>query len=369
MNFLNKKGEDVHFAWIVGTLSGVLIGSILLSLGLQWYATTAKTGDSFDALIAKIESLKDKESTSMAYFLPDGYILVSFTEGNDFMSGTYDILGQSYVTGQSCAGTIRIPESCGSEDCLCVCDGSYEYGYEDACIEDPLQCHPFTSEATKDFFFRDTECNSGVYRQGPENGVFTLYLEREGSIIQFCSIEGCVTEEQKEAIEATEKLLVSYESCANNRESCSCSIDWTYFKEHAYALHFEGKSVQLLDLEENQEIYTAELSIPASTEITGFSSEIYAYVSELYTVVVGTTYQANEALPDLSYTRSETLVISPSQETMDVKRTTSETVKIVAENLYKKSESLSFVEDTFDFANLPSCTETETSSDQEIIIV
>ncbi len=355
MTILNKKGQDIQLNWVVGTLSGVLIGSILLAIGLQWYATTTKTQDSFDALIAKIEYLKDKESTSMAYFLPDGYVLVSFSGGKDFDTNQ-GVIGATW-DGQSCDGKIQVPESCGSEDCLCVCDGSYEYGYEDACIKDPLACYPFTSEATKDISFSDHECGAGVYREGPDNGIFTLYLVRTGNDIEFCSVQGCVTQEQKLAVDATDALVSTYNTCTEKRDDCACDIDWTFFQGNKYALHFKENAVTLLDLSTGKEIYTTTLSSPANTKISGFSSDIYAYNYE-YVPVSGQ-----------GYTKFNDIVISPSKETIILSSTQQTTSQItISENLVKTSSSLAFVDASYDMASLASCTQTQTTSDQEIMI-
>ncbi|MSR86287.1 hypothetical protein EXS74_02735 [Candidatus Woesearchaeota archaeon] len=355
MSILNKKGQDIQLNWVVGTLSGVLIGSILLAIGLQWYITTTKTEDSFDALIAKLESLKDKESTSMAYFLPDGYVLVSFSGGKDFDTTKDDIVGRDLISEESCFGKIKVPKACGSEDCLCVCDGSYEYGYEDACIEDPLVCYPFTSAATKDLSVSDHGCSTGVYRPGPDNGIFSLYLVRTGNNIEFCSVEGCVTQEQKLAVDATDNLVSTYNTCTEKRDDCACAIDWTFFEANPYALHFEGTAVSLLDFTTNKEIYTATLSSSATTKVSGFSSDIYLYNYE-YVPISGQ-----------GYTKFNDLVISPSKETIILSSSDQATTQItLSESLVKTTSSLAFVEPSYNFTTLPSCTQTETVSDQEI---
>lgn len=192
----NKKGQgNESLSWIIGALIGIMATSILVVVGIQWYATTQKTEESFDSLTTKIAELKDGEETSMAYYLPDGYLLVSFSNGDDFTTGVSEIPGQEYLTGEACVGTVQIPNVCGEEDCLCICDGSNRLSYENACIENPkkVKCHLLTTEATKDLKVDDSDCKraEGVYREGPSNGVFTLFLKREGNTIHFCSTSDC----------------------------------------------------------------------------------------------------------------------------------------------------------------------------------
>ena len=186
---INKKGAESTY--IIGLLAGVMLASVLIVLGLQWYETTQKTEGSFDDLITKIQELKDGESTFMSYSLPDGYLLVSFSAGEDF--NTKRTASEDLFAEESCTAIVQIPEICGDAPCLCFCEGSYKYGYENACIEEG-RCHAFATE--KDLSFADTDCTAGVYREGPENGVFTLFLKKEGNTINFCPTNDCPKEEE-----------------------------------------------------------------------------------------------------------------------------------------------------------------------------
>ncbi|MDP3728862.1 MAG: hypothetical protein Q8R18_05435 [bacterium] len=286
---INKRGDgNESFSWIIGTIAGVMLTSIILTVGIQWYATTQKTEDSFDSLTAKIEELKDGEKTFMAYYLPDGYLLVSFS-GQDFITGVSEIPGQSYVTGQSCAGTVQIPDACGSEDCICVCDGSYKTIYENACLDKPI-CYPFTSKATKEYSFTDTECSTGFYREGPNNGVFTLFLQRQGNEIKFCSNEECVNENYKEIVASFEDYKEKYKSCATSN-SCICTADPS-FLGISYALVFSGKEVKLWDIGNAKYIDTFETE--SNIEVQGseaFSEQIILYSMSIADApnVVGTS--------------------------------------------------------------------------------
>ena len=210
MNILNKKGQDINLNWIVGALAGILLSSVIITIGLQWYATTQKTEESFDALIAKIESLKEGEKMFMPYYLQEDSVLVSFSGGEDFNSQRS--VPEELFTEESCdEGIIQVPDICGAEDCLCVCDAYYKSSFENACQEDPIACYPFTSEATKELSFYDSDCSIGVYREGPNSGVFTLYLQREGNTLQFCSSEDCgiVEEPLEEETETKDENVFS----------------------------------------------------------------------------------------------------------------------------------------------------------------
>ena len=258
MRTLNKKGQDVSINWIVGLLAGVMISGILLALGLQWYQTTTKTKESFTTLTADIEAMKDGDSTTLPYYLPGGYILVSFTGGKDFDAQAPDLPGVSLKTGQSCSGLIQIPKSCGSSPCLCVCDGSYRYGYENSCIDKPLTCYPFTSEVTKSLSFYDSDCSTGVYRPGPENGIFSLYVQREKNTIKLCSTESCVNENDQEIVSQFKTYVEKYNSCATS-SSCSCSVDLSFLGSR-YALIFKSGQIGL------QDIYDSRLVSTISTQ-------------------------------------------------------------------------------------------------------
>ena len=187
-----RKRAEVHPDWLIGLLTGIMVASILVVLGIQWYATTQKPENSFGELVTKIQELKDGESTFMSYTLPDGSLLVSFSAGEDF--NTKRTASEDLFTEESCTASVQIPESCGDAPCLCFCDGSYKYGYENACIEEG-KCHSFITE--KDLSFADTDCDAGVYREGPDNGIFTLFLKREGNTINFCSTKDCPPKEEE----------------------------------------------------------------------------------------------------------------------------------------------------------------------------
>ena len=264
MKTLNKKGQDVSINWIVGLLAGVMIIGILLPLGLQWYQTTTKTKDSFTTLTADIEAMKDGESTTLPYYLPNGYLLVSFTGGKDF-DAQEGVVGAT-VNGESCDGKVQIPKSCGSSPCLCVCDGSYTYGYESSCIDKPLACYPFTSEATKSLTFYDSDCTAGVYRPGPENGVFSLYVQREKDTIKFCSTEDCVNVNDKERVAQFQSYGEDYDSCAAS-SSCSCSADPS-FLEGSYALIFTSSEIKLWDISNSRLVSTLSTETQTTLQFT-----------------------------------------------------------------------------------------------------
>ena len=84
---INKRGEaDLNIPAIIGIIvGGALAVAIGLGLILPLVLITQETRESFDTLVATIESLEDGKQTSVAYYLPDGMLLVSFA-GVDFNS-------------------------------------------------------------------------------------------------------------------------------------------------------------------------------------------------------------------------------------------------------------------------------------------
>lgn len=348
MRRFNKRGQDVSFNWLIGTLAGVLLGGVILAAGLQWYQTTTKTKDSFTMLTSDIESMKDGESVFLPYYLPDGYLLVSFAGGKDFNTNQGVIA--SLRTGQSCDGKVNIPKACGDYPCLCVCSGTYSYGYETSCTDRAIACYPFTSEATKGLSLSDHECSTGVYRPGPSNGVFSLYLQRTGNNIEFCSVQGCVTEQEKTVVDATSKLLKDYQSCMQNRQDCACSLDMSPIPK-GYALVWSAEKVELIDLATKAILSTTTFTtnigakdVQATSMIT-----IYPFKEETYA-----TQDNTPEYVDTHYILSSTLeipslsgVIIPDGEIQQV--------------LYKKEGKMLFVNKTEDLSALPSCT-TQTSS-------
>lgn len=345
---ISKRGEgNESFSWIIGAIVGIMLASILGTVAIQWYLTTTKTEDSFDALIATIESLEDGKQTSMAYFLPEDMILISF-QGEDF--NTQRTTQENLFTfSETCdIALVQIPAVCGSEDCLCVCDTSYKVSYKDACTEDALACYPFTSEATKEFHLTDTEClSTGVYREGPSNGIFTLFLQRLGNEIKFCSTKECVGEEQKEYVEKTKELLTKYQSCMKKRDDCSCSLDFDYLTE-TDALVFSSDKVQLIEKKSKSVIYTETFATTATVK----DSTAYTDTIALYNTQESVTI---DNIDGVSQIVTSTLV-SPSLEN-------TESSIEVQEALYKKEGKMSFVGMNEDLSQVQSCEETEETRD------
>ena len=354
MSILNKKGEGIEINWIIGAIVGILLGSVILTVGIQWYLTTTKTEDSFDSLIAKIDTLKEGEKTSMIYFLPEGYLLVSFSEGEDFE--TQRTISEDLLTKESCDdGKIEIPESCGKNSCLCVCSGSYKYGYEDSCIKDPLVCYPFTSEATKNYIFTDTECSIGVYREGSDNGVFTLFLQRDGNRIRFCSSAECVSEEYKKLVANTETLITKYQSCQEKKDDCSCSLDFTYLTE-SYGLAFYTDKIQLLNLKTKEIIL--EKGVLTKSAIQEKDTDlilVYPFSEITYASTVDETTSADFV--------AEHLVIATSVENIETSGVIVPENEIQS-NIYKKEDKMYFVNVGEDLTSLPSCEVVEQTSEE-----
>lgn len=177
---MNRKGtEEAPLSFIVGLIFAVILGSALILIGLQYVQYTNKAKESFDTLVGNIQALKDKEKGSMAFSLPENYLLVSFTEGKD------------HPAEGTCDEQVNIPESCGTVPCLCICDTRFVRKSEEACVKSAKACYPFAEQ--KDYTFSDAVCSGeSLYREGSSSGVFTLYYERDGNTIKFCdgSCEG-----------------------------------------------------------------------------------------------------------------------------------------------------------------------------------
>ena len=171
---ISKKGtEEAPLSFIVGLIFAVLLGSALFLIAFQYIAYTNKAKESFDTLVGNIQALKDKEKGSMAFSLPENYILVSFTEGKD------------HPEEGTCDEKVNVPESCGTLSCLCLCDTRFVRKAEEACVKSAKACYPFTGQEA--YTFSDALCDdTSLYREGPASGVFTLYYERDGNSIQFC---------------------------------------------------------------------------------------------------------------------------------------------------------------------------------------
>lgn len=153
----------------VGTFSSVLIGCV---------NTQAGAVDSFEKLVANFETIEENNVGVMAYNLPENYLLVSFSGGDDFQGD------------KSCEDNelIQNPEElCGSASCLCLCSMQYKLDSEEACTEGAVTCKTF-EEGTN---LRDSTCDSGVYREGPSNGIFTFYIKKTGNNMYFCNSEEC----------------------------------------------------------------------------------------------------------------------------------------------------------------------------------
>lgn len=326
--FLNKKGDETaSLNWIIGTLAGVLLASVIVTVGIQWYQTTTTTEDSFETLVEKINALQDKQSDSMAYSLPNDYLLISFTGEKDFSNP---------ATIGACSGTVKIPKSCGNAPCLCVCDASSRTN-ELACREDPVVCHPFTNQP---YSFSDTECAYGVYREGPDNGIFSLFLQRGGNTIKFCTTESCVPEEYEAAVAATKAVLTEWKAC-QEKSDCACELELAYFEENEnYALIFQSDKAILWDISRQTEVYTETFGtdvVLQGHEQQKFPFHALAEVSSTGAIISTYFVVDQPAVPD-----------TPVQ---------------VAKKIFRSGSNMFFVDPAYDFTAIPDCESQQTSQD------
>ena len=169
----NKMGtEEASLSFFVGIIIAILLGSTILIVVIQWYQTTTKAEQSFDALVNTIVTVEDKEKGSMAFSLPKNNILVSFKNGQD------------HPEEGDCDEAVDVPTSCGTVPCICLCSTRVSE-YEDACTKNSVECYAFTEQ--KEYMFSDALCDGGsLYREGASNGIFTLFYEKEGNTIKLC---------------------------------------------------------------------------------------------------------------------------------------------------------------------------------------
>ncbi len=364
MIILNKKGStESSLNWIIGAIIGILLTSVIILVAVQWYMSTAETQNSFDTLIQTIQNMEEDEQNSTTIFLPEEHILVSF-QGKDFNTGNY--FGE-------CSENVNIPDSCGDYPCICICNGKWMADFDKACEKKAVACYPFTSES-EDFLFKDFECGDfGLYREGPSNGVFTLYFHHEGKILEFCETKDCVFEDHQEATDAFKQLTHDIDTCIeNDNEGCYCELDFSFLEEK-YALNFYNTQIMLWDIVNENIVYAEDwdnlidldLSITNKDKFKDEYLTLYYSTTETIIESEGLTNVLGAAVATDSYdlVTNTYLTISPSTEDIvQFSNALSENQLTVSDKLLKGSNSINFVNNYYDFTSLSNCEDTGRTS-------
>ncbi len=346
MKTWNKRGsaEESSLNWLIGTILGILLTSMVIIVGVQWYISTTKTQDSFDNLIEKIQNMEDDEYNTTTLFLPEEYILVSFVNEEEYETGNY--FGD-------CSENVDHPESCGIHPCICMCNGNWMVDFDEACTKKAVACHPFTGE-DEQWRFTDVLCgDAGLYREGTDSGIQTLYFHREGKNIQFCTTDECVTEEHQEVADAFSGYIHDYEECLEGSDSCYCNLDPTFLSGtfvSDYAITFKSNEIQLWNIDEQNILYSEDVetginvhtSVPNRADYAGDSVTFHAF----------TLIEASTEL--------EHWVIVPSTSDIETWATDYNSKQLeVSTTFLKEGDTINFVEDGYDFSTLSDCTAEE----------
>lgn len=342
---IGKRGMTLP--WLVGTILAVFMAMIVVDIWGEYYAASQYEKRSFNELVAKIETLEEGETVFLTYMLADDSLLVSFTNGENFV-GEKRVL-ELVQEEATCVGTVTVPKACGTAPCLCLCHGSFRYGFEDACVEDAVDCHPFTGEEYTELTFADTDCDYGVSREGPESGRVTIYLKKTDGELWVCSDETCVTEEYEEVVAKFQEMTKEYQSCLEASADCACSLDFSFIA-NTYAVHFYLDKVDLWKIGPQKVVF----SEPLTTNIGVLGSETFRELAALYTfsrleevLITGGGVAVAPA--------EELLVVSPTIEgTVTSGTALTENQVQVQKTLYHKEGKMYFTSE--DLSTVPSCT-------------
>ena len=320
-----KKGTiDIVVIIIIAVITFSVVGTILFKM----YQTTTVTKEQFDELITSINNAQDDIVTKEIINLPDGHILVSFASGQDFKG----LKGCNY--------NIKIPKTCGDYPCICMCDGSWKYGYEDACVENG-NCVPFADEKITSFY--DVDCLSGVFREGTGSPI-EFSFKKEGSILRFCNSEECVSQEDQEIASSFSKFVDTYKSCAlSEKNDCICSEDMSFLTE-GYSINFYSDHVDLYNYK-SKNIITSS-SMETSPSVLG---------NNQFTTLIS-LYRFEEATDEVYTNGLMYYVMSPTLEAINPYSTSTDQT-IAQPYFYKNNNIIYFVSQ--DYSTKESCISTE----------
>lgn len=266
-----KKGTVDFLVILIIT---IVITSIAGTILFKMYGTSKIYINDFNEFIELIAQSEDDNIQRTYLQLPEDWILVSFTNGQDFKK----FYSNPIEISLGCNYNIKVPESCGNYPCICMCSGSYEYGYEDACIDGLKSCKVYTEEVTS---FTDISCPSGFFVKGTDSGLTSVYFKKDDSIIRFCNSEECVSEEHQLVAEGFTKFLDLYNTCLiSSQDDCTCPLDLSFLTE-SYSINFYKDKVDLYD-RSNKNIITSTVleSSPAVYGSSKFTDVIAVYLLE-----------------------------------------------------------------------------------------
>ncbi len=240
---MNNKGDSGIPQLVVLMILGITLFMLTGATYYKVFVESQKSKDSFETLAEQINALKDGESLDYTLYLDASDILISFSGGEDYV-GPANI--PFLISKSDCeqGETIKISPSCGSDyPCLCICDTSLQYEFEESCTEHELICSPFLE---KDFSFADQTCPSGVYREGMNNGILQLHIQLKDNVLTFCENQDCIMDDHKETTEKFSTFINEYKSCLASESSCTCDFD-SSFLTSGYALNFYSDKIELYD--------------------------------------------------------------------------------------------------------------------------
>lgn len=312
----------------------IILFSVIGSAIFKVYGTTTTTNTQFNDLIDSIKNAKDGELTKSYIQLPEDTILISFTDGENFKKDKLIDLTSD------CNYNVQVPQSCGNYPCICMCDSSWKYGYEDACVENG-QCVAFTEDEITSFY--DIDCPSGIFRKS--SGV-EFYFKKEGSILRFCKSKECVSKEDEEIANSFSNFIDTYKSCvASTKNDCICPVDYSFLTE-GYSVNLYADHADLYNYKSKNIITTKTLeTTPAVYENTQFTTLISLYRFELV-ISTGTEADAYYSNNPIYY------VMSPSIETINAYDI--ETNQVIAQPYFYKNNNVYFT--SKDLSKKESCT-------------
>ena len=273
-----KKGQSGVPQWLVLLILGVSLSVITGATYYSIFVESQKSVNSFNDLVDKINLMEDGETLDYSLYLDSSDILISFDEGQNY-EGPSDIAIKYW--GEDCeqGDTIKVPDSCGQYPCLCICDTSLQYDFEDSCTKHQLVCYPFIE---KDLSFYDPTCTS-VYKEGENNGILQLHLELNDKILSFCENKECIAEDDKEVVEGFKNFVNDYQFCLASKSTCSCDLDYS-FMESGYALNFYTDKLELYNAVSKVSISSESFTtnIDSNNPEIKFTNLISLYKFELF---------------------------------------------------------------------------------------
>jgi hypothetical protein len=336
----------------MGTLISLIVTVAVLltvaSVGIRLMQSTNQAEESFVELIDHIEALEDgADAVAFVYQLPSEYALVHFIGGKTFNGKGNTIIDD---IGNPCAEIVLAPDVCTS-NCLAVCSGAWKTSWEEACTDD-LVAYEIIEEGLS---FTDTSCGSGLYREGQDNNVMTIYLKKVGNQIYVCDTKSCLGEDEDEVAKEFETFVSAYQTCQEDSNDCSCDLDLSFLKDE-YAVNFKEDKIELLEISGGKVIVNKdfETKFAKSTALTIETSDEYSvYQAEV------TEYSADTVGGSSIKTTSEYVLVSPGPDNINNENLVglSDKQNPVSSTLYQKNREMVLVKDGYSFTGVTTCGE------------